>query len=311
MSRRARASISGDRKISVNLNILPTNVMLAHGDQWLGNPSLRARIDASVLGAVLILEIRRVHDRLSGQVSRRRELAISLSQLTDSISEADVDHDALARAIFFALEALISAARDEPTMARDRRLHALLFPAGLSIVSRSYSYEAGEITAMQARVSDADVAELAGIAVGEATLADWYGRWIERGQALGRYVHERQVLYTSAGRGGSAVEDVDTRAARVDWIRTVHTFVGAVDLMGLDQETRERILGPLRASIDQALRSRANGRAPDETPGDEQPGDEQPGDELTAALWAAELSDGEAATATSDSEPKNSEPAAE
>jgi hypothetical protein len=263
----------------VNLNILPTNVMLAHGEQWLGNPDLRSRIDASQLGAALVNELGRVHERLSGQVSRRRKLAIALARLTDAISVADVDHDSLARALHFALEALIAGARDAADVERYRRLQALLFPEGLSIVSRTYSYEAGAIKALQTRVSAEDVAELATITVGETTLADWYAGWIASGQTLGRHVHEREALYTSAGRGGSAVEAVDVRAARLDWVGTVHTFVGAIGLMNLDQETRERILGPLEASIDQALRSRAN-RASDETPDDDLPDDELPGDEL-------------------------------
>jgi len=264
----------------MNLNVLPINVMLSHSEQWLKNPELRAKIEAHLVGAALLVEVGRVHDRLAGQVERRRQLEVALTRLTDLISDFDVDHDDLARAIHFALEALIAAARDAAQVERYRRLQALLFPEGLSIVSRSYSYEAGAITALQSRVTDADVAEMATIPVGDATLADWYRSWIESGQALGRHVHEREALYAHTGRNGSAIETVDIRAARLDWVNTVQTFLSALHLMNLDQETQERILSPLDASIAQALRSRAGDELPEEPPGAGLPGDGKPGIEL-------------------------------
>jgi hypothetical protein len=270
MDRRGRVRLCIDRDFAMNLNVLPINVMLSHSEQWLGNPELRAKIEAHLVGAALLVEVGRVHDRLAGQVERRRQLESALTRLTDLISDFDVDHDDLARAIHFALEALMAAARDAAQVERYRRLQNLLFPEGLSIVSRSYSYEAGAITTLQNRVTDADVAELAGISVGDATLADWYRSWIESGQALGRHVHEREALYARTGRGGSAIETVDIRVARLDWVNTVQTFLSALHLMNLDQETIERIVSPLDASIAQALRGRAGDELP-ETPGGDLP----------------------------------------
>jgi hypothetical protein len=281
-----------DREFVMNLNILPINVMLSHSEQWLSNPELRVKIEAHLVGIALLVEVGRVHDRLAGQVERRRQLDIALTRLTDLITDFDVDHDDLARAIHFALEALISASRDAARLEGYRRLQSLLFPEGLSIVSRSYSYEAGAITALQSRVTEADVAELAGIPVGDATLADWYRSWIGSGQSLGRHVHEREGLYARAGRGGSATANVDIRTARLDWVNTVQTFVVALHLMNLDQETRERILSPLDASIAQALRSRAGDEVPEETPGDELPGDELPGGEPGLELPGGQLPGG-------------------
>jgi hypothetical protein len=183
----------------MNLKILPINVMLSHREQWLGNRELRAKIDTHLMGAALLIEVGRVHDRLAGQVAQRRQLEMALARLMDLISDFDVDHDDLARAIHFALEALIAAASDAAQIERYQRLQIL----------------------------------------------------------LGQRVHEREALCAGAGRAGSAIDTVDIRAARLDWVNTVQTFLAALHLMNLDQETRERILSPLDASIAQALRSRA------------------------------------------------------
>lgn len=249
----------------MNLNVLPIDVMLSHSGQWLGNPELRAKIDAHLVGAALLIEVGRVHDRLAGHVERRRQLAIALTRLTGMISDFDVGHDDLARAIHFALEALIAASRNAAQVERYRRLQVLLFPHGPSTVSPSCSHPAGAIAALQARLTDACVAELASIPVGDATLADWYRAWIESGQALVRHVYE--AFHGGAGRGGSAVDVADICAARLDWVNTVQTFLAALQYMDLDQETRERILRPLDASIAQAMRSRARDGQPGERPG--------------------------------------------
>lgn len=275
----------------MNLNVLPINVLLWHTDQWLNNPELRAKIGAHIVGIALLLEIERVHGRLAGQVERRRQLAIALAQLTELITRLDIDHDNLARAIHLALDALIAAARDAAEAARYQRLQALLFPDGLSIVSRSYSYQAGAITALESRVTEADVTELAAIPVGSQTLANWYHNWVQSGKTLGQRVHERDAIYAGSTRGGSATETVDIRAARLECVNTMQTFLGALHLMSLGQDTHERIMGPLEASIAQAQRGRAEDGLPeepgDELPGNELPGNELPGNELTAQAPAA------------------------
>jgi hypothetical protein len=263
----------------MNLNVLPINVLLSHTDQWLNNPELRAKISAHIVGIALLLEVERVHGRLAGQVERRRQLALALAQLTELITQLDIEHDNLARAIFLALEALIAAARDVVETTRYQRLQSLLFPEGLSIVSRSYSYEAGAMTALESRVTEADVTELAAIPVGSQSLADWYRNWVQSGKTLGRRVHERDAMNAGSARGGSATETVDIRAARLECVNTMQTFLGALHLMNLTAETRERILGPLEASIAQALRGRADDGLPEEPPGDDVPGDEPPGDD--------------------------------
>jgi hypothetical protein len=273
----------------MNLNVLSIHVMLSHSGYWVGNDALRAQLTAHPVGAALLSEVARAHERLAGQAERRRQVARELARLTALLASLDLTHDNMARGIHAALDALIITTADPDASARYQRLRGLLFPEGLGIVSRSYMYEAGAITALEARMSEADVAELAAIQVGPQTLADWYRAWIAAGQELGRNVHAREVLLTRTGRGGSAATTVDQRSARLDWVNTVQTFLRALDLMQLSPETREHLLSSLETSIAQALRQRAQNPG-DELPGDDSPADELPADELPEAPPPADAS---------------------
>jgi hypothetical protein len=267
----------------MNLTVLPINEMLSHSAQWLGDPALRARLGAHPVGAALLGEVARVHAHLAGQVERRRQLALTLAQLTELLAALDLVHDNMARAIHGVLEALLAATPDPAAAARYARLRDLLFPEGLSIVTRSYAYEAGAITALGARVTREDLEQMSAIQVGDQTVADWYRAWVDAGQQLGRHAHERAALLASAGRGGSASADTDTRAARREWIAVVQMLVGAFDLMRLAPEVREQILAPLDASVARALRRRAGDQPPADIPGEEPPAG-APGDEPSGEI---------------------------
>lgn len=254
----------------MNLSILPINVMLAQSWRWLTTPEIRQALAAHPMGAALLVEIEKVHNRLAEQSERRRQLEATLQRLTDLVTRYDAVHDNLARAIHGALEAIALGTQNPERAAACRRLQSILLPEGLSIVSRSYIYEAGAIEALLRRVTDEVKAELAAIPVGGDTLADWFHAWVAAGQALGRHVQERAHLLKSTGRGGTGTAEVGNQEARRRWIGTVQTFVSALDLMELGAETRERILSALEASIDSALRAR---------PGSDPEGDEPEGDE--------------------------------
>jgi hypothetical protein len=272
----------------MKFNILPTYVMLSHTGQWLENDELRAQLIAHPIGAALMAEVERIHTRLAGQAERRRQLDVLLAQLGALLSALDLTHDSMARAIHGMLEALLAAARDATAAGFYLRLRDLLFPEGLSIVSRTYSYEAGAIKALEARVTADDIAAMATIRVGTGaeTLADWYRAWIESGKGLGKHVHERDVLLARTVRGGSAADTVDLRAVRLDWINIVRTFLSSLDIMRVSLEVRERLLSPLEASIEQVLRTRAGKELPEETPGGEEP-EAQPGDEIGTGIEPA------------------------
>jgi hypothetical protein len=268
----------------MNLKILPTNVMLAQSRRWLTEPELRDPLEQHALGAAMLLEIRRAHDRLSLQSEHRRKLAIALARLTRLISDCDVVHDSKGRALYTGLTSLAEGA-DDPELARTYLdLRDLLFPEGLVIVTRSYAYEAGAIEALERRMTPEVLARLQSIQIGTHTLAAWYLAWVAAGHELGRLVGQRESVLARTTRGGTGVADVDLRAARGHWISSVQTFLSALALMELAPEVRENLLSALAAAVLQATRSREGSDDPgsddpdSDDPDSDDPDSDDPGD---------------------------------
>jgi hypothetical protein len=271
----------------MNLNILTTNVMLAQSKQWLTDATIRDPLARHALGAAILAEIRKAHERLALQAEHRRQHEALLARITLLIGATDLRHDRKARALHAALQGLIEGTDDEALRDLYMSLQAFLFPEGLAIVTRSFSYQAGAIEALESRMTPELHAQLESIPVGKQTLASLYRDWVAAGNELGNLVAERDRMLERVGRGGSASEDVDTRASRVQWINTVHTFVSVLELADIGHDVRETVLGPLAASIAQALRSRGGEIV--EEPGDEAPGDGSvalppPGDVVVAPV---------------------------
>lgn len=265
----------------MNLNALSINVMIAQSKQWLTDPSLRDPVALHALGQAVLVEVKKAHDRLSLQSERRRQLEVLLAELTERIAAADLRHDRKARAIHAALQALIEGTDDVVLRQLYLTLQQLLFPEGLAIVNRTFSYQVGAVEALEQRMTPEKLAELASIPVGRETLADWYAAWVSSGSELGKLVTEREFVYKRTGRGGSGVVDIDLRAARVQWVNTIQTYLSTLELLDLDQPVRERLLGSLEAAVAHALRSREPGVEDPEVPGDapgDEPGGEPPGD---------------------------------
>lgn len=263
----------------MNLKILPVNVMLAQSRRWLTEPEVRDPIERHALGAAMLLEIRKAHDRLSLQSEHRRQLAIALARLTALISDYDVVHNSKGRSIYNGLTTLAEAA-DDPELARlylDMR--DLLFPEGLLIVTRSYAYKAGAIEALERRVTPELVAQLESIPMGTQIMGAWYRAWVAAGHELGRLVGQRESLLARTTRGGTGMVDVDLRAARGQWINAVQTFLSALALMELTPDVRENLLSALEAAILRATRSREGGSGePDsDEPAAGDPASDEPG----------------------------------
>lgn len=263
----------------MNLNVLSTNVMLAQSKQWLIDTAVRGPIDRHALGQAVLAEIGKVHQRLSLQAERRRQYEAALERLTRIISATDLCHDRKARALHAALQGMIDAEDDPGVRELYLSVQTVLFPEGLAIVTRSFTYEAGAAEALEKRMTPEIMAQLEALSLGTRTLASIYRDWVTAGNELGALVAERDRLFDRTGRGDAA-EDVDMRAARVQWIQTVHTFLAALQLMELAPEERAAVLSPLAAAIAAAQRRR-NGDI--ELPGDEVPGDELPGDDIDVA----------------------------
>ena len=273
----------------MNLKALSINVMLAQSKRWLVDAGTRAPVEAHPLGAAALAEVQKAHDRLAMQSERRRQHELALAERTGRISGVSGRHDRKARALHAALQAAIEGT-DDPVLARAYlELQQILFPEGLAIVARSYTYQAGAIEALERRITSDHLLRLAVIAVGDETLTDWYRAWVEAGHALGKLVTERDIMLKRAGRGGTVAMDLDLRAARTQWISTVRAFLAILDLIAIGQDTREALLSPLEACVAQAQRYRGTPTspapdAPTDGDGAEAPGLAPANDQATASL---------------------------
>ena len=257
----------------MNLKILATNVMLLLSRAWLNEPLVRGLLERHPLGAAILLEIRRAHDRLSLQDENRRKLAIALARITALIGDLDGLHDSKGRALYTGLTSLAEGVGD-PELARlYLGIRDLLFPEGLAILARSYAYEAGAIEALQQRVTPEVIAQLESVPMGTQTLADWYRGLVDAGNELGVLLGQRASLLARTTRGGTGVVNLDLRAARGQWIHAVHTLLSTIRIMELSREEREIVLGHLDLAVRQATSNRGGGS---DEPGDDEPGDGEP-----------------------------------
>jgi hypothetical protein len=283
----------------MNLKVLPINVMLAQSKRWLVDAETRAPVEAHPLGAAALAEVQKAHDRLALQGERRRRHELALAELTGRIGDASGRHDRKARALHAALQAVIEGT-DDPALSRTYLdLQQLLFPEGLAIVTRSYTYQAGAIEALECRMTADHLLRLAVIVVRDETLTDWYRAWVEAGHALGKLVTERDIMLKRAGRGGTTALDLDLRAARTQWISTVRAFLAILDLIEISHDTREALLSPLEACVVQAQRHRDTA-APPEPAAPAEPGAvPSPGDAAETSVLAPANDQAAASVATS------------
>ncbi len=250
----------------MNLSKLNTSAMLAHSRVWMEDTSLRTQLATHPLGAAILEKIAEVHQDLGRKQSERNAAEENLEGLRGDMSALDTEHDSIARVLYHHLLAFIEM--EEVNLVNDNgaggdgadgnaqhRIDALrvlfgrLFPNGLDIVRRSYLEEAGEVVARDQRLTQAERDLMAAIQVGNHTLADLYQRWHHAGSELGRKGHERALLKASLRHQGSATSRAVLREARRQWIRTVTALFEIVELIPLDREAREAVLGPLEESL--------------------------------------------------------------
>lgn len=277
----------------MNLSLLSTETMLAHSTEWLEQDELRALLEFDPLGQSILVKVAGAHDRLRKQQHQRTLTLRLVERLRDELEQLDATHDGAARAVYFALTALLHGLSGDERVAAFSQLRDTLFPEGLSVVNRSYLDEAGEAVELEERVTPEMLTLLASVPFADRTLADVYREWIAAGKAIGQHAQQRARIQASLSTDGTAAADIDVRSARRQWVATVVTFLRVLDLLDLPEKARETLVSPLQISVKAALasRSRAPASEPDAQPEpDEQPApDEQAQPEGEAVEPSAEL----------------------
>ncbi len=248
----------------MNLNALDSHVMIAHSTQWLTHAAVRAPIERHALGQAMLAEVHKAHSRLSQQAEKRRQHRGAVATLTERIADTDLRHDRNAKALYAALTALIESEEDPAIRDGYQRIQALLFPEGLAIVSRTFSYQAGAVETLKRRVTPALRDQLAKLPLGPKTFDSLFEAWVEAGLALGDLVAERErLLHRAQPSDEDGDEDsesppnrIDMRGARAQWISVAHAFLNAMNFIALSEDERNAVLRPLKTDIASAVRSR-------------------------------------------------------
>ena len=107
----------------------------------------------------------------------------------------------------------------------------------------------------EGRISDAERAKLRTLPVPGGNLDEEVMAWFEAGRALGDV--ERKRIQLSKDKDESSVSRSDVAKARARWVRAVNVALEMVEMARtLDDESRIRIIEPLRSAEAKADRAR-------------------------------------------------------
>lgn len=244
---------------AMNLSVLSMETMLAHGAWWGRNEEIRGVLGQHPLAEAAFNQVLVVTDRLSEQRHARFQIEEKIEFLSQELVTQKQIFARKTRALHHYLTGLIEDSDDPGAATRYRDLRALLFPQGLSVVHSSYFDGPGTMIQIKTAVTSERLAFLAGVRVGERTLADIYHEWIAAAELIGHAVQERERLRASIARGGSQSRRTDARRLRQEWIRTVRLFLEAIEVLGLADKVSELIHAQLRQSASRAAQRPAPG----------------------------------------------------
>jgi hypothetical protein len=214
-----------------------------------GHPE-RQLIESLPGAAGLIPLTESVHgDLLGSQVDTEAEF---LAMLSDTLSTFNLQHDDLARVIWYILLAYRYRHRGTPEATAIEDVQSALYPEGLKIVSASYLEAAGQAGLRRTLLNEARRAVLAGIPMQGGTLLDTVTQWNQVGVDMGNMQNQRATPATLPG------ERVKLSALRDRWVRVVRAML---DVLALEADRRpeaRRILERV-ANIEAAARRRRAG----------------------------------------------------
>ena len=247
----------------MSLRNLSAQSMVVVSGAWIDPERERPVLEGISLVAPLLPELKKAHGNLIRMQVTGSDAEKELGGIKKEEAALDKVHDRKVRGVFGVLTAMAELA-DTPDKAegcidlRDR-----LFPLGLRAVGRSYLDEAGDVEMVAGRLDDESRGLLKKFPLPGTDLCAEVEAWIEAGGKLGELETKRSRLEGSDKEDG--VTRSEAAAARNRWIRTVNALLTNLDLVeDLDEETRRRILEPLRTAEAKADRRRQEADSPDE-----------------------------------------------
>ncbi len=216
-----------------------------------------------------------------------------LVAIREAQKELDRRHDALARAIWHAVNAQIHHAEvSAPAeVAVWQNLRDTLFPDRLRVVQYSYRQEAGHARLLASRLTAADRSRLERIPLGSDSLLGVIQRWVDVAAELGEFENQR------TDRRGNQTRASIARARGV-WTQVVRTLRMMIETVGVE----DPVILDMMARIDAAMRVASrrgdggSGVAEGEEPGldgDGEPGPDDGDDPVSAEAEPGEVGDGD------------------
>ena len=246
------------------LRTLNNHEMLAITAAWATNPDARATFLSIPEIAPLHPKVLKVHADLLAALPVTDTSSAETRRLVAAAARADLEHDALVRAVSAAIEAdrtyCLAARPPQPARAElAEEIHFKLFPTGMAIVNVSLLAEAGNAARVAALLDhDPMVADfLDSIPLrDDHTALDLTRRWIAAGKRLGKLEHERSVL--SSKGTTKPLELVAISAVRARWLRLVAQVLSALELSDAPDSAIETIRGPILFASERAGRRYQN-----------------------------------------------------
>ncbi len=225
--------------------ILPTFTMLNLSDAWLDPQKERKTLEKWPRGKLLLPFIESAHADLESASKTDTADAERDTELSEAAAEASDIHDRKLRAGWLGLTAAAEAS-DDPTMSR--RILALrdrLFPDGVEVVRWAYGAKAVNARRAAEHLASADPEVLRKCSTAPGvSMEKTLRQWIDAGERL-------RVLEAARRKAGAPTE-AKTHAARIAWVKVARQVESDVDFEGLDAETTEAIVGPMRREVAKA-----------------------------------------------------------
>ncbi len=247
------------------LRHLNNQEMLALTSTWVSNPDAKRTFLSIPDIAPLHPKAVKVNAELLAIQPTPDKLSPEMRALLVEAADADDEHDVLTRAVSAGVEGdraycLAAKPRQLRRAEEAERVHAKLFPTGLSIINASLLAESGNTARiaalLEAEPSIADHLDAIPLRDGR-TVLDLTKRWIAAGKKLGKLEHQRSVL--AAKETTKPVTLATISAVRARWLRLVSQVLSALELSDASDEAIAIIRGPIEQASERAGKRYAAG----------------------------------------------------
>lgn len=243
--------------------ILPTFTMINLSSAWLDPNRARKALEKWPRGKLLLPFIESAHGDLFAAAQIDKAEAERDAELREAATEANATHDRKYRAAWFGLTGAAEGSDDPALSRRVLAVRDKLMPDGLEVVLWAYGAKAVNAQHASERLASADpeVIRKCSAAPG-VPLEKTLRQWIDAGERLGEVEADR--------REAGAPTEAKTHAARIAWVKVARQMESDAEFDGLDAESAEVILGPMRREVAKAT-AKAEAKARAEAKAKEKP----------------------------------------